>query len=165
MISPSFREAVISDIPAIQSIRNSVTENLILDPLLISDEHCSEYLETKGKGWICEVDGFPVGFAIADLQGKSVWALFVRPEFEKRGIGKKLHTLMLNWYFSQSNEQLWLSTEESSRADVFYCMNGWTSVGMPNEDMVEFKMTPENWAKQSILADDNMETENICENI
>ncbi|MFM9986813.1 MAG: GNAT family N-acetyltransferase [Flavobacteriales bacterium] len=149
MIFTSFREAIVRDIPAIQSIRNSVAENLINDPLLISDERCADFLENKGKGWICEVDGYPVGFAIADLQGKSVWALFVRPEFENRGIGKKLHTLMLNWYFSQSNEHLWLSTEESSRAELFYCLNGWTSVGMPNEQMVEFKMTRENWASQS----------------
>lgn len=150
MIFTRFREAVVHDIQAIQSIRNSVTENLINDPRLISDERCADFLENKGKGWICEVDGYPVGFAIADLQGKSVWALFVRPEFENRGIGKKLHAIMLNWYFSQSQEHFWLSTEESSRAELFYCLNGWTSVGMPKEQMVEFKMTAENWANQSL---------------
>lgn len=151
MIIPSFREATVHDIPAIQSIRNSVKENLILNPGVISNQQCADYLQEKGKGWICEMDGIPVGFAIADLPGKSVWALFVRPEFEKRGIGKKLHALLLDWYFSQSDEPIWLSTEESSRAELFYSLNGWTSVGMPFEKVVEFKMTSENWNQQSNL--------------
>jgi GNAT superfamily N-acetyltransferase len=50
----------------------------------------------RGKGWVCEINNEIVGFSIADLKGNNIWALFLRPEFEKLGIGKRLHDIMLD---------------------------------------------------------------------
>ena len=58
----------------------------------------------RGKGWVCEIENNIVGFAIVDLKENNIWALFVQPEFENMGIGKKLHTAMLNWYFNQAKK-------------------------------------------------------------
>ncbi|MCY7411341.1 MAG: GNAT family N-acetyltransferase [Chitinophagales bacterium] len=71
------------------------------------------------------INNIIVGFSIADLNTHSIWALFVKPEDEKKGIGKKLHQLMLDWYFNQSKEKLWLETAANTRAEKFYKTLGW----------------------------------------
>ena len=63
-----YREAQIGDIPQIQSVRNSVKENVLSDPSLVTDKDCEEFLTVRGKGWVCVVDGVVVGFSIADLK-------------------------------------------------------------------------------------------------
>src|SRR6476469_6347400 len=104
----NYREALISDIPQIQLVRNSVKENVLSDPSVVTNEDCEEYLLMRGKGWVCEDEERIVGFSIADLVGNNIWALFVLPEYEKRGIGRMLHSIMLKWYFNQTKENVWL---------------------------------------------------------
>jgi len=62
------REAKIEDIKQIQIVRNSVTENTLSNPNLVTDEDCKEFITVRGKGWVCEIDKEIVGFAIADLK-------------------------------------------------------------------------------------------------
>src|SRR3954470_24786972 len=112
-----YREAIISDIPAIQVVRHSVKENVLSDPALVTDKDCEDYLFSRGKGWVCEVDGIIVGFSIADLVDDNIWALFVHPDHEKKGIGRELHDRMLNWYFAREKQKVWLSTAPDSRAE------------------------------------------------
>lgn len=139
-----FREAVIQDIPQIQEVRNSVKENTLSDPSLVTDSDCIEFLTQRGKGWVCEIDGKIVGFAIADLQDNNIWALFLHPDFEKQGIGQKLHNRMLNWYFEQGKEEVWLGTTPSTRAESFYKRAGWIENGM-HGDEIRFEMKKVNW--------------------
>ena len=115
-----FREATINDIPAIQIVRNSVKENQLSDPSLVSDKDCESYLTVRGKGWVCEIDNQVVGFSIADILANNIWALFVHPEYEGKGIGKRLHDLMLEWYFTQTRNTVWLGTAPGTRAENFY---------------------------------------------
>lgn len=70
------RIATISDIPELQIVRNSVKENKLSSPNRIKDADVEEYLLSQGKGWVTFVDGKIIGFAIADLIGHSIWALF-----------------------------------------------------------------------------------------
>ena len=114
-----FREAQTTDIPQIQIVRNSVKENVLSDPSVVTDKDCKEFLTIRGKGWVCEVDNTIVGFAIIDLKEKNIWALFVHPEYERNGIGKKLHNIMLKWYFDQYDSTLWLGTAPGTRAESF----------------------------------------------
>ena len=140
-----YREATIADIPQIQLVRNSVKENVLSNPALVTDEACKEYLTERGKGWVCESDNEIVGFAIADLQDNNIWALFLKPEFEGKGIARKLHKLMLDWYFSKGKEKVWLGTEPNTRAAAFYKRMGWTETGVNGEDEIKFEMTREEW--------------------
>jgi len=75
-----FREAKIDDIKQIQIVRNSVKENTLSNPDLITDQDCEEFLFQRGKGWVCEIDDKIVGFAIADLKKDNIWALFLNPD-------------------------------------------------------------------------------------
>jgi GNAT superfamily N-acetyltransferase len=142
------REANIDDIKQIQIVRNSVTENTLSNPDLVTDEDCREFMTVRGKGWVCEIDGQIVGFAIADLQDKNIWALFLLPEFEKKGIGKKLHDIMLDWYFSQTHDTVWLGTTTKTRADYFYRKAGWTEVGPHGQGEIKFEMSYQDWTRQ-----------------
>ncbi len=140
-----YREARLADIPQIQIVRHSVKENTLSDPALVTDQDCVTYLTVRGKGWVCEIDSRIVGFSIADLQDNNIWALFVHPEFEGRGIGRRLHDMMLDWYFSQTKEKVWLGTESSTRAAQFYRKSGWTEAGTHGKGETRFEMTYENW--------------------
>jgi GNAT superfamily N-acetyltransferase len=140
-----FREATLQDIPQIQIVRNSVKENTLSDPALVPDADCEDFLFRRGKGWVCEIDAHIVGFAIADLQDDNIWALFLLPEVEKQGIGRRLHQLMLDWYFAQGKEKVWLGTAPGTRAEGFYTAAGWTVTGMHGKGEVKFEMTADAW--------------------
>ena len=140
-----FREANIEDISQIQFVRNSVKENILSNPDAVKDRDVEVHLTQKGKGWVCEIDEKIVGFSIVDLANRNIWALFIHPNFEKRGIGKKLHILMLDWYFSKTKATVWLGTSPGTRAAVFYKKQGWKRNGIHGEDEIKFEMTYPDW--------------------
>ena len=141
------REAAIADIPQIQIVRNSVKENALSNPDLVSDQDCETFITVRGKGWVCEIEEQIVGFAIADLKGNNIWALFLKPEFERKGIGRALHNIMLDWYFAQTKETVWLGTAFNTRAEEFYRKAGWKEVGTHGAGEIKFEMTFEMWQK------------------
>lgn len=144
-----FREAQIDDIKQIQIVRNKVKENTLSDPNLVTDEDCKEFITEKGKGWVCEIDNRIVGFAIVNLKDSNIWALFLDPEFEKKGIGKQLHKLMLDWYFEQTTNTVWLGTAFNTRAENFYRKAGWTEVGLHGTKEIKFEMRYKTWKQFS----------------
>jgi GNAT superfamily N-acetyltransferase len=145
-----YREAAISDIPQLQLIRNAVNENVLNNPALVQHMDYVEYLTERGKGWVCEKDGIIIGFAIADLKDNNIWALFVHPYHEQLGVGKALHAMMLNWYFNQQKQMVWLSTGADTRAEKFYRLQGWKETGLYGKGEIKFEMRKEDWARQSM---------------
>ncbi len=143
------REAKVDDIKQIQIVRNSVRENTLSDPNLVTDEDCREFITLRGKGWICEVNQEVVGFSIVDLKESNVWALFLKPEFEKQGIGRQLHDIMLDWYFQQTENSIWLGTAIQSRAEAFYRKAGWIEIGLHGKEEIKFEMTYNTWTKRN----------------
>jgi GNAT superfamily N-acetyltransferase len=142
-----FRQAKLEDIPQMQVVRNSVKENALSNPGLVTLEDYENYLTKRGKGWACEIDDRIVGFAIVDMVDNNVWALFVDPAFEAQGIGKKLHDSMLDWYFTQTNTNLWLGTAPNTRAEKFYRTKGWREVGVHGKGEVKFEMSKDGWER------------------
>ncbi len=140
-----FRKAVLKDISQIQIVRHSVKENMLSNPALVIDKDCEEFITVRGKGWVCETDNAIVGFAIADLKENNIWALFVKPDYEKKQIGKKLQALMLDWYFSRTKEKVWLGTAAGTRAESFYAKSGWKTAGIVNKGEVKFEMAYDDW--------------------
>ena len=143
----NIREAVIGDIKQIQRVRNLVTENTLSDPNLVTDKDCEEFIMVRGKGWVCVIDNQIVGFAIADLKDNNIWALFLQPEFENLGIGRQLHDVMLDWYFNQTKNNVWLGTSPNTRAETFYWKSGWTEIGTHGKGEIKFEMTFDNWTR------------------
>ena len=135
-----FREAQIEDIPALSEIRLSVTENVLSDPRKVTPEICADYLSVSGKGWLCEVDGEVVGFSVASLRDGSIWALFVRPGYEGRGIGTRLLKLATSWLFSMGARTISLSTDPNTRADRMYERQGWKRGDIMNNGEVSYHL-------------------------
>lgn len=134
------REAQVADIPRMAEIRLAVRENVLSSPALVTHDDYTEYLTRRGKGWVAEMDGQLVGFAIADLRNHSVWALFVHPSAERQGIGRSLHDALLAWYFGQTAHPLWLNTAPGTRAEGFYRRAGWRENGRTGHGEVRFEL-------------------------
>ncbi len=145
-----FEESTVADIAQMRIVRNSVRENVLSTPDLVKNSDYQHYL-TNGKGWVCKSDDIIVGFAIVDVNTRNVWALFVLPQFERKGIGKRLHDLMLNWYFTKTNESIWLSTAPGSRAENFYLAAGWKNVGTHGNGEIKFEMSYKEWQKNGTI--------------
>ena len=134
-----FREAQVTDIPQMMEIRNSVKENQLSDPALISFDDYSTFISNRGKGWISLEDELVTGFAVVDLVEHNVWALFVRPGYEGNGIGTILQQLLLTWYFQQTSHPVWLSTSPGTRAETFYRKSGWHETGVYGKGEIRFE--------------------------
>ncbi len=113
------RQAVVSDIPGIQRVRRAVRENRLVS-MMIPDQDVRAAIEDSGRGWVVESGGEIVAFAIGNAQSGNIWALFVDPDHERCGYGKRLHDTMLDWLWSQGPDFLWLTTEPGTRAQGFY---------------------------------------------
>ena len=120
-----FRQATEKDIDEIMKIRLLVKENVISDPSKITKQMCIDYLEKSGCGWVCEINHQIVGFSYAAIKDNSIWALFILPSFEAKGIGTELLKKATSWLFIQGAEEVILETEANTRADGFYHSQGW----------------------------------------
>jgi GNAT superfamily N-acetyltransferase len=135
------RVATEADIPEMGHVRMSVRENRL--PILGSLQAggTERMPGGDGCGWVAEVDGRVVGFAIADLSGANVYALFVEPDFERREIGRMLHDAMMGWFFSNQISSVWLSTDPGTRAERFYRNAGWILTGEEANGEIRFEMS------------------------
>ena len=133
------RLATVADIAAMHEVRMSVRENQLSNPRSIGPEDYRDMLEERGRGWVYEIEGTIVGLAVADHSRRNIWALFVAPGFEGRGIGRALHDAMVEWLFEKSREPVWLGTEPNTRAERFYTAAGWRRAGVQPNGEVRFE--------------------------
>jgi GNAT superfamily N-acetyltransferase len=116
----TFREATAADMPGISRVRTSVTENaLTLEQLAergITNESVAASFLRHSKGWVAEHDGEIVGFSIADRASASIFALFVLPGHEGRGIGAMLFDRAVAWLWDNGAQRLWLESGALLRA-------------------------------------------------
>lgn len=107
------------------ALRSRVAENRLADPAKVTEASYLPYL-TQGAAWVAETDRGLAGFAILDIAGASVWALFVAPEAEGEGVGRALHDRLLGSATEHGLDRLALSTDPGTRAERFYREAGWT---------------------------------------
>ena len=122
------------------AIRLAVTENRLSDPARVTVQMYHDYLERRGKSWVCERDGAILGFARADHTDGSIWALFIQPEHEGLGIGKHLLALMTDYLFGRDHDKIVLATSADTRADTFYASQGWERGKMKNDVEVHYSL-------------------------
>jgi GNAT superfamily N-acetyltransferase len=135
------RRAVQDDVSRIMEIRQSVRENRLSDPNLVTAADCAAFI-ARSEIWVWEEDGAVQGFAAGDTRDGWIWALFVGPEYEGHGIGQGLlllacKTLRISGYTTAT-----LSTVEGTRAERFYRTNGWTMTGENQKGELVFQKQP-----------------------
>lgn len=123
------REMLPSDVPAAHKIRLRVRENQLSDPSLVTEQDYHDFMARDTMSWVHELDSVITGFVMVDVEKRNLWALFVAPEHEGKGIGKALHDEMLAHYF-QRCDHLSLSTDPDTRAAEFYRKAGYTEQGL-----------------------------------
>jgi GNAT superfamily N-acetyltransferase len=118
------RVATVEDIPDMHRVRLSVTENRLTSSAITEASYVPE-IQTRGRGWVAVEDGRILGFAVGNRENGNIWALFVTPSAEGRGVGRRLHDEMVAWLFDQGCRRLWLSTAPGTKAQRFYESAGW----------------------------------------
>lgn len=143
-MSIRIRIATSSDIDDLFDIRTSVRENYQsreeLAALGVTPASIATMLASSSRAWIAEVDTRPAAFAMADAEQATVFAMFVRPEYEGRGLGRLLMREAENWLFSQGLPEIWLLTGSDARlrAHGFYQRLGWSPVGVHPDGQIKY---------------------------
>ncbi len=118
------RQARPADVPALMRIRAAVRENVLSDPARVPASLVEEFI-ARSAIWLWQDDDGVLGFAAADTRDGSLWALFVDPAQEGRGIARALLPRALDDLRAAGWRQATLSTEPGSRAERFYRRQGW----------------------------------------
>jgi GNAT superfamily N-acetyltransferase len=128
--SITIRIATSADVPGMFHVRTNVKQNLLtlqqMRLMEITPDSVAESLEKDCKAWVAEDNKHIVAFSIADRATSSIFALFVLPEYEGKGLGKNLLELAVNWLAESGAKKLWLRTAPNTRAAAFYRKRGWT---------------------------------------
>jgi GNAT superfamily N-acetyltransferase len=121
-------------------VRTSVRENVLGSPSVVTWAFYRGMLNKRGRGWVAESAGCIVGFSVADLEARNIWALFVHPDHERRGFGRGLLDCAVTWLLEQGVESMWLTTDAATRAEGFYRAAGWQAVGAEPSGEIRFEL-------------------------
>jgi GNAT superfamily N-acetyltransferase len=134
------RKATRVDYPRISEIRFAVRENRLSNPASIGP--VVDWLFDNSTFWVWEEDGAIQGFSAADPRDGSIFALFVHPSYERRGIGRALLTLDCSVLKESGHAIATLTTEAGTRAERFYRIDGWIEVGRKEDGQIVFQKSP-----------------------
>lgn len=116
------RRAEESDIGEIVDICTTAKENTFNTPELPPRDLAD--IIKEGGSFVCCEGRKIIGVGLAEDNG-FVFALYVRPEWDNKGIGKKLLNTMLYWIHEKGVSQAFLVTAPGTKADKFYEKHGW----------------------------------------
>ena len=124
----TIRPAKAADVPGLFEVRTSVIENALsrdeLAALGITEASIAEMIAQAPCAWVADEDGRIVGFSMVDLDEGALFAAFVLPSHEGRGIGRRLVQPAEQALFAR-HAVAWLETGEATRAAGFYRRLGW----------------------------------------
>jgi GNAT superfamily N-acetyltransferase len=106
----------------------AVKENRLVSTVVAEADYVPA-IEKTGRGWVVDVAGHVVAFAVGNKTNGNIWALFVDPDHEHKGYGRLLHDKMIEWLVGQGLSTLWLTTQPGTRAERFYQKAGWVNAG------------------------------------
>jgi len=129
------RNATDADISRIVEIRAAVRENRLRDPSRVTLADINWFIVNPGI-FVWEENGRVVGFSAADPRNGNIWALFMDPEYERRGIARRLFERACAVLQSAGCERMWLTTTPGTRAEAFYRKAGWMVLGTEGDQLV-----------------------------
>ena len=139
------REILDNDFVSLFGVRVATRENAMslqeLGSIGITEESMKLAIKGFHRGWLYEVGGRPVGFAMGDYEASEFTVIAILPEYEYRGIGRQLLTKVENWLQLKGCEEIWLTTDIDTnlRAYGFYKKYGWQDKEVKNGLRYMFK--------------------------
>ncbi|QCI98145.1 GNAT family N-acetyltransferase [Agrobacterium larrymoorei] len=122
------RLAESNDVAALFNVRTSVRENHMsresLSELGITYTSVSKMISASPCAWVAVSDNEIVGFSMIDVPNASLFAAFVLPAHEAKGLGTQLIAVAESELFKH-HSLIWLETDRDSRAAGFYRHLGW----------------------------------------
>ncbi|OCT25293.1 GNAT family N-acetyltransferase [Pseudomonas putida] len=143
-MTPTLRQALPEDIELLFDIRTSVKQNHLsreqMHDLGITATSLTEAIREAPCTWIAEYEQEAVGFTMVDLGEGELFALFVRPQHEGKGIGRLLLQKAEAALFER-HEVIHLTTDgdQAIRANGFYQRAGWVSSGAVDDRDVRYE--------------------------
>ena len=131
------RRATRADYPRISKVRLAVRENRLSKPDQV--EAIADWIFDNSAFWAWEEDGAIQGFSAADPRDGTIFALFVHPCYEGRGIARALLPLACQILRDSGHAFAMLTTEAASRAERFYRRDGWTEIGRQDDGQIVFQ--------------------------
>jgi GNAT superfamily N-acetyltransferase len=131
----TIRPATRADIPRLQVIRAAVRENVLRNPGRVTTRDYEEHIDGRGRTWVAEQGGEVVGFVSADGLQQWLWALFVEPGHEGRGVARALLPAALAWLRERGAASVGLTTEPDTRAERFYRAAGFVARGLEHGEL------------------------------
>src|SRR4051794_3146397 len=111
------RRATAADLSRIFAIRHSVRENQLSDPSRVTEADARWFID-HGALWVWqEADGEVTGFGAGDPRDGSIWALFVMPGHEGKGLGRALLRRACEALREAGHREAWLTTLPGTRAE------------------------------------------------
>jgi len=97
-------------------------------------------LDGEGRGWVAEENGRIVAFSMADAAQATIFAMFVQPGYEGKGLGRALMDEAERWLFARGCDEIWLLTDRNPRvrANGFYQHLGWRNDGVQEDGQVRY---------------------------
>ena len=133
------RKAVIriasrADLSRITEIRMAVRENVLTRPDKIT-ETVAHLIDRDGF-WVFEDEGGIHGFSSADPRDGSIFALFMDPASEGRGIARDLLAAACANLAAAGHRKAWLTTGTGTRAERLYRRQGWEQTGRTDDGQI-----------------------------
>jgi GNAT superfamily N-acetyltransferase len=93
-------------------------------------------LNENCRGWIAGKGTLSAEFIVADKSNGKILGLFVNPNFEGHGLGKKLLLQAEAWLLEEGLHEAWLTTTNNPelRAYRFYQYMGWCITGEEDDN-------------------------------
>ena len=136
-MTPPLRRATTADIDRLMALRAAVRENRLADPAAVTR---ADYAWFVGQRlvWVWAEDDALHGFAAGDPRDGWLWALFVSPDAEGRGIGRALLAAACADLAEAGWTRATLSTDPGTRAERLYRRLGWQDEGRTAGGEVRF---------------------------
>lgn len=131
------RKATTADSPRISEVRLAVRENLLSNPGEVGKT--ALWIYENSAFWVWEQDGTVQAFSAADPRDGTIFALFVHPDYEGRGIGRALLPLACDELRDAGYSVATLKTGAGTRAERFYRRDGWNEIGRKEDGQIIFQ--------------------------
>lgn len=124
------RPAETAEVAGIFSVRATVNENTLsvaeLADMGITPESVTAMIDAELCAWVAVEGDTVVGFSMIDQEEGSLFAVFVRPSHEGRGVGRSLVNEAEKQLFAR-HTTCCLETGGTTRAAGFYRRLGWSN--------------------------------------